>query len=242
LESWLAPVEVPKLYESLDRWPRAYEIDMSVMRSLAMNNVHQVDLDTNALMAEPELFARVDMHEFQQEDVEGSVQFTASRAGTVHGLGGWFAATLSPSTRIATAPPNPAPNWGHAFFPLDEPVEVRQDDRLAASMRSTSNGDIWSWGLVACGGDAPARDPRGYAQSTLWGFPLSVDEMRKRSPQFRPALSRRGEVERFVLDRLDGGHAISEIEDVALERFPDAFPSRPMAAAYVRKIVARCGS
>jgi protein arginine N-methyltransferase 1 len=241
IEAWLAPVEMPTLYERLDRWPQDYEVDMSVMRSLAMNNVHQVELDRDALLAEPKLFARVDMHEVQEDDVEGSVQFTASRAGTCHGLAGWFRARLSPNVRIANAPPNPAPNWGHAFFPLDEPVGVRPDDRLAASMRSTNNGDIWSWGLVADGGDEAAPNPPGYAQSTLWGFPLSLEEMHKRSPEFRPTLSPRGEVERFVLDRLDGCHAISEIEELALERFPDMLPTRLTAAVYVRNIAGRCG-
>jgi hypothetical protein len=68
IEAWLAPVEMPKLYERLDRWPKDYEVDMSVMRSLAMNYVHQVDLDRDALLAEPKLFAGVDMHEFQEDD------------------------------------------------------------------------------------------------------------------------------------------------------------------------------
>src|SRR5919197_6000119 len=45
IAAWLAPVEVPELYRGLDRWPQDFEVDMSVMRSLAMNNVHQVDLD-----------------------------------------------------------------------------------------------------------------------------------------------------------------------------------------------------
>jgi hypothetical protein len=49
IEAWLAPVEMPKLYERLDRWPKDCEVDMSVMRSLAMNYVHQVDLDRDAL-------------------------------------------------------------------------------------------------------------------------------------------------------------------------------------------------
>jgi PRMT5 arginine-N-methyltransferase/ribosomal protein L11 methyltransferase PrmA len=239
--AWLAPVEMPDLYGSLDRWPEEYEVDMSIMRSLAMNNVHQINLDRGALLAEPELFSRVDMHNFQEDDVEGKLGFTASRAGTVHGLAGWFEATLSPNVRIANAPPNPAPNWGHAFFPLGEPVDVRPGDRLAASMRSTNNGDMWSWGLAA-DGTGGAEDRPGYTQSTLWGFPLSLEEIHKRSPQFSPILSRRGEVERFVLDLLDGCHAISAIEDAALERFPDTLHSRPLAAAYVRSVVARCGA
>jgi hypothetical protein len=237
LESWLAPVEVPELYEGLDRWPQDYEVDMSVMRSLAMNNVHRANFERSSLVAEPEPFVRVDMRKFQDRDVEGSVEFIASRSGTVHGLAGWFAAKLSSNVRISTAPPNPAPNWGHAFFPLDEPVPVRKDDRLAASVRSTNNGEIWSWVVHEADGA-----PRPYAQSTLKGFPLSLEQMRKLSPQFRPNLSRLGEFERFVLDRLDGSHPISEIEHAALESFPDTLYSRRMAAAYVRSIVRRYGS
>jgi type I protein arginine methyltransferase len=240
LESWLAPVAVPRLYDGLETWPDDYEVDLSVMRSLAMNNVHQVTIDADELMADPALFARVDLQEIQEEDVDGSIQFTATRSGAVHGLAGWFVASLSPTVQITTAPPNPAPNWGHAFFPLEAPLDVEEGDRLVASMRSTSNGEIWSWGLVADGRN-DAAGPRGYAQSTLWGFPLSVQELRERSPEFAPTLSRRGEVERFVLDQLDGSHAISEIEDAALERYPEVLPSRAVAAAFVRKIVDRCG-
>ena len=242
LESWLAPVEVPELYQRFARWPQDYEVDLSVMRSLAMNNVHRANFDSSSLVAEPALFARVDLHEVQDHDVEGSVKFIASRPGTVHGLAGWFGAKLSPNVRISTAPPNPAPNWGHAFFPLDEPVEVGRGDRLSAFMRSTNNGDIWSWGVAAWDGGEADAPPRRYAQSTLKGFPFSLERMRNLSPQFRPTLSRRGEFERFVLDRLDGNHPISEIEDAALESFPDTLYSRPMASAYVRNIVRHCGS
>jgi hypothetical protein len=109
-------------------------------------------------------------------------------------------------------------------------------------MRSTNNGDIWSWGVAAWSGGETDGPRRRYDQSTLKGFPLSLEQMRKLSPQFRPTLSRRGEFERFVLDRLDGSHAISEIEDAALQRFPDTLYSRPMASAYVRNVVRHCGS
>jgi type I protein arginine methyltransferase len=242
LESWLAPVEVPELYKGFAHWPSDYEVDMRVMRSLVMNNVHRTNFDRSSLIAEPQLFARVDMREFQDHDVEGGVQFIANRSGTAHGLAGWFGAKLSPNVRISTAPPNPAPNWGHAFFPLDEPVDIGRDDQLSAFMRSTNNGDIWSWGVAASDGGEADGIARRYSQSTLKGFPLSPEQMRKASPHFRPTLSRRGEFERFVLDRLDGSHTISEIEDAALESFPDTLYSRPMAAAYVRNVVRHCGS
>jgi type I protein arginine methyltransferase len=236
-ESWLAPADMPQLYAKLDRWPDEYELDMSLMRSLVMNNVHQVKVETKALMAEPARFAQMDTSEVEEADVFGEVEFAASRAGTIHGLVGWFSATLSPSVRLATAPPNPAPNWGHAFFPLDEPVRVERGDRLEASVRSTSNGDVWSWELHLAGESVSGSR---FTNSTLWGFPFSVEDLHRQSPRFKPTLSQAGEIERFVLDMLDGTRELSEIEKSARERFPETFPSREVAAAYVRRMVARC--
>ena len=153
-------------------------------------------------MAQPARFAEVETSKVEEADVSGRVDFFAGRDGTIHGLVGWFSATLSPSVRLATAPPNPAPNWGHAFFPLDAPVQVERGDRLEASVQSTNNGDVWTWGLqVAPDSLSGAR----YTNSTLWGFPFTVEDLHRHSPRFKPTLSQAGEVERFVLDMLKVG-------------------------------------
>src|SRR4051812_9552514 len=73
-ESWLAPVQMPQLYETFERWPEEYELDMGVMRSLLKNNVHSVKVEREALLAEPALFARVDMHDVHEADVQGEVE------------------------------------------------------------------------------------------------------------------------------------------------------------------------
>ena len=185
-ESWIAPAEMPQFYRKLDGWPEEYELDMSLMRSLVMNNVHRVKVEREALMAQPARFAEVETSKVEEADVSGRVDFFAGRDGTIHGLVGWFSATLSPSVRLATAPPNPAPNWGHAFFPLDAPVQVERGDRLEASVQSTNNGDVWTWGLqVAPDSLSGAR----YTNSTLWGFPFTVEDLHRHSPRFKPTLS-----------------------------------------------------
>jgi protein arginine N-methyltransferase 1 len=236
LELMAAPLEAPEHYERLEVWAEGYRgIDLSAMRGHAMNNVYTNNVEAEALLAEPQPLASVRLLDAEGPDVSGGASFTASRAGTVHGLCGWFRARLSPGVELTNGPPNPAPSWAQALLPLDRPFDVREGDELVARVRCSGGDRVISWDLAPAG--QGGRGP--LTQSSFLGFPLGPRQAGQRTPDATPALSKRGQAERHALERLDGSTTVEAIEGELVARFPEVFASRDDAEGFVSDLVRR---
>ncbi|MBT6275586.1 MAG: hypothetical protein HOI95_15805, partial [Chromatiales bacterium] len=68
-------------------------------------------------------------------------------AGTLHGIAGWFRATLAPGVVLNTGPRKPPTHWGQVFFPIGEPVKVRAGGSLHVhfSERIVGSEVRWRW-------------------------------------------------------------------------------------------------
>jgi hypothetical protein len=177
IEVVAAPVDIVEDYRRISMWSGdLYGLDWSPVRSLAANNVYSVTLEPSALLAEPETIVRVDLHRAEAVDAAGEASFAVARDGVLHGVGVWFAAGLSPSVRISTAPPNEMKSWSHAFFPVERPVEVAAGTAVEVALRSVGNGRVWEWRVAVGGTDADARDV--FHHSTFRGFALTREKVR----------------------------------------------------------------
>lgn len=237
VELIVAPVEHERAYRAaVEVWRgERYGLDFSPIAEFAANNHQQVMLNPDDLLAPPAILDRMVLSSATGPEASGRVGVTITRAGTLHGIGGWFRAELSPSVELTNAPPSRTPNWSHVFFPIERPISVAAGQELSLRIRSTGNGGVWSW-RVDPGRNAPVGR-RGVEQSTLWGYPAGSDDLRKRSGSFRPRRGVRGEVAARILALADGSRSVDEISSTILDERPDAFARERDAADRVRSIV-----
>src|SRR6185503_9600747 len=160
---------------------------------------------SESLLTEPVRVGAIDLHRLERITFSGGATCQAARAGLMHGLGGWFDAELAPGVRLTNEPPGRDGHWLQVFLPLVEPVALASGDRLAIRIQSV-DGTEWRWRVEAEGrlvGD----------HSTFFSFPASLSGPERRSLDDAPKLSRRGEIERFVLELLDGQTTVRQMAE-----------------------------
>jgi hypothetical protein len=63
--------------------------------------------------------------------------------------------------------------------------------------------------------------------------PLSPERLHKRSNEYKPLLTKDGQVDLFILRAMDGDTALEQITRALMTRFPGRFESEKKAAARV---------
>jgi precorrin-6B methylase 2 len=157
----------------------------------------------------------------------------ASRDGIVHGVAGWFSATLAPGVTMTNSPLEAdAIRRRQMFFPIRDPIEVGAGTRMHVRLRMLPAEGMYSWQLDV-DGRAPAR------QSTLAGVLLDRDDLERTRPSARPLRSPSAAATLAVLRLCDGHHTLQEIEAEVLAAFPGLFGSPARASAFVAGVLAR---
>jgi protein arginine N-methyltransferase 1 len=237
VELFIAPVELTEGYRRQDIWTDGcYGVDLSPVRPYVMNHPWMVRLEPEHLLGEPASLGRIDLAEAETADLKAAVSLTAGREGTFHGLGGWFRAELTGAISLSNGVPNPTPNWGHFFFPLERPLGVKAGDTCEVVIRSGDNGASWFWQVDAADADAPEGRSR-YTHSTFWGSPLDRKRLRLTSPEAAPRPNRRGEAGLFVLQSLNGLTSLKDVAANLQQRFPGLWQTESAAMAFVKEMV-----
>lgn len=233
------PVEAPDSYEALDfSRGELFGLDFSPMRRFVCNNQWSTQFTPDAFLADPLPIAKVELARIETLSSRSEVSFKATRSGTVHGIGGWFAAALTDTIHISNAPPNEAPSWNQILFPLEVPIRVCEGDTLRLFIR-TVNGREWRWKLEAHPAGSGQKPRSSGEHATLYGFPLSMQALKRQSATYAPTLSHSGRIELSALSLFDGEKTISDIANELMSQYPDFFPSESAAGAFVRRAVQR---
>jgi type I protein arginine methyltransferase len=176
IELRVAPVEAPRAYGYLvDIWTRDVRgFDLSAIRPFAANNKQPAALEAEALLAEPATLGALDLGSLSEPAFAGRARLTVTRAGTAHGLAGFFAARLADGITLTNDPRQATVGYSGALLPLAEPLALDAGDELAVEV-SAHDGREWSWRVerAPAGGGATERRQ----QATLHGFPRSRQEL-----------------------------------------------------------------
>ena len=173
----LAPVSTQQRHQELSRWNSSvFGVDISSAYKMAKSNLYRMVLSPEMLMAAPRPIVELTLGD-DPSWVRGSAEFVVEKPGVVHGLGGWFDASLCENVRIANAPPSPAPSWKHAFMPLPEPLTVHVGDRLWAEVQCVGDESAFRWAVKHVPAGIEAISPRMFVHSTLGGFPTALERM-----------------------------------------------------------------
>ena len=172
-----APFEDEAVYGRLALDPPDRDgLDFSLLRAYARNNVHvPAPLRADGLLSAPAVVQEFDLTADGPPEARGALSFTIERAGTVHGLAGWFSARLSPSVTLANPPGVEASSWRQAFLPFKNATDVRSGDVIDATVQTAAGGTVWHWTAELRSDGSSAEGTLVADQTTFFGFPLALE-------------------------------------------------------------------
>lgn len=240
---WAALVEDPKLYRPYtEPWlANDYGLDLRAGQPLVVNTWRKTNARAEQLLVPAQRWAILDYGAIEQPDVSGKLAWTAKRAGIAHGLLLWFDAELADGIGFSNAPDQPELIYGHAFFPLQEPVTLFEGDAISVTLSADLvDGDyVWRWDTRVTAGDDPSRVKARFRQSTFHGAPLSLDKLKQREAGFIPRRVEVAEIDHFVLSMMDGRTSLGEIAAALTVRFPKRFARQQDALTHVADLAER---
>ena len=232
----VAPVERADVDAQVRFWHgRHAGFDTSPALEWAVNTGYPVQLQAGDLLAEAAAAIRVDVRHRPESALRAHVQFAIRRTGTLHGIGGWTEARLSPGVTLTTSPLSlDRITRRNVFLPLRSPLPVEPGDRVRLDLAIRPDQHIVNWTVALT--DRTGRVSR-QAHSTLRGMLVTREDLTRHDPDFVPVLTPRGEGRRTVLTLCDGTRTLNEVEDEVFARHPGLFRSRGDAAAFVAEVV-----
>lgn len=241
LEMFAVPIESAEDYEMVDQWANYFfTFDFSPLHTLAANNLLWLDLKREMFLGEPASLARAELAQIDSEDFNGEASFVATRGGTVHGFGGWFAAELAAGIDLSNVPPSMTPSWSHTFLPLEDPLQVETGDRIDLTISTSRSAARWRWQVTHYPAEAAGEiDLSGIElqeQTTQLGelSALSATEDLTRIP----SRNTNGEIDLFILQHINGKLSITEIAQRTREQFADKFSSYESLLEHIYRLMA----
>ena len=235
----VAPVEHHFLWEQIEFWNQpSVGMKFHPARTLAANTGYPVKLKPEQLLGPSEEPLTVDPSISGSQPLHIHCTLPINRTGTLHGLGCWFVARLSPSVTMSNSPlADERIDRRNVFFPLDQPVSVTAGDSVRVTMHILPVQIAVSWTVEVQKKDATGQDPLRYTHSTLNGMLISREDLRRTHPTFVPTLTPWGTARLTVLTLCDGKRPLAEIEQELLHRHANLFPSLSHAATFVAEVV-----
>ncbi len=236
-----AIIEADDFYTRLGSpWSKsAHGLDLSPSLSLLLNGSYSSQFSGEQLLTEPQTWAVLDYSAGAKSFAAANLTFTVSRPGMAHGLCLWFDTELVDAIGYSSSPSAPKTIYGQVFLPWSEAVSVRDGQKVSAKLQAHLVGDdyVWQWETKIVGN---ATNPdRCFRQSTFQGANFTPQTLRRRAADFVPSLSQEGQVDRWLLEAMDGKRSLRQIAQAAAQRFPSIFPSWEGALNRAAELAAR---
>lgn len=235
----VAPVEHQLLWEQIEFWNQpSVGMKFHPARTLAANTGYPVKLKPEQLLGPSEEPLTVDPSISGSQPLHIHCTLPINRTGTLHGVGCWFVAQLSPSVTMSNSPlTEQRIDRRNVFLPLDRPVSVQAGDSVTVTMHILPTQIAVTWTTEIRRADAP--NPICFTHTTLKGMLISREDLRRTHPTFVPTLTPWGAARLTVLTLCDGKRPLVQIEQEVLRRHPDLFPSLSTAATFVAEVITR---
>lgn len=238
----VAPVEAPQTWDEVDFWkdsPAGFNFDRAY--NIAVNTGHPVKYRSDQILGVPEVIATIDVTRGSDPILEGEAASIVRRSGTMHGIAGWFEATLSPSVTMSNSPlREDIINRRAVFFPVDPPTAVNAGDSVRVKMRISPADTLVNWRVELADRAGVVR--KKFSHSTFLGMLLCPEDLVKSRPDYVPKLTSWGMARRSVVNLCDGKRTIAEIEREVYELHRDLFASPGEASAFVHEVMVPYGT
>lgn len=237
---WAAVVTAPEQYEEYVKpWVgNKYNLNMQAACQIATNLWSRSKVKSEHFLTEPQFWATLDYMTVTSPDVCATLSWTAEKDGVAHGVSAWFDTKVAEGISLSNAPDWPELVYGHAFFPWTNPVVLSAGDEIKILLQATLIGDdyVWRWDTRIVSQNDAGHVKANFNQSTFHGNLLSPAQLSKKTAGYVAMLNEDGEIDRFVLDMMDGSKPLAEIADALAERFPNHFTGRNDALGRVGKL------
>jgi protein arginine N-methyltransferase 1 len=218
--------------------PAPYGVDFAPVHRLLAHTWRKRRVEAAELISAPAEWGRIDYRTVVDTTVRGTAKLAATRDGVVHGVSAWFEAFLLPGIGFTNAPGSPEAVYGQAYFPLPASVAVKAGEEIEVTLEGRLGGGDYLWRWRAHGRDGRA-DAWSCDQSTFFSTPLAAEALRKRAPSFVPRVNGGGEMDAWILSRMDASRTVQAIAAEAAERFPGQLRSLSEALARVGDLCER---
>lgn len=243
---WVALVEAFDTYATLSAGWQALDskFDLAPLQKYMTNLRRKDECGPGQLLMEPRCWADLDYAKLTAVNVAGEAVAVATRAGIAHGLCLWFETELTANVGFSTGPADPKMIYGRLLFPLSAPVDVAAGDAITISLRAdlVAADYVWQWQTRIGSAASPPGIKADFKQSTFFGLPLAIDEIRKTAADYVPQLNENGRIDLFILSCLDKKSSLGEIARQTCGEFPHRFTSRGEALKRVAQVASRYGS
>ena len=206
-ELMLAPAAAPELHaKHVACWSKPnMGLDFSPARRFAANEILWLRREEAGLerLAPGAAVAAIDLTNSTRADCDGEAAYRFGASGLCHGLLCWIRIGLGDQW-LSTGPDEPEVHWSPVLLPLDPPMLAQAGEEVKVSVRRRTGGD-WTWTVTAASGVQRHSS-----------FLARVDgpmRLRKMSPDYRPALGKRGESVLQILEKMQAGWSNREIAD-----------------------------
>ena len=153
-------------------------------------------------------------------------------------IGGGIDTILAEGIQLSNAPGKPELIYGNAFFPWSEPVNLVAGDTVTLKLQANLVSDdyIWRWDTCILAQGHPNQVKANFRQSTLFGVPLSSEQLHKRAAGFVPKLSEDGRADQLILQLMAEETPLGEIARQVLAQFPSRFATTQQALTRVGEL------
>jgi len=237
-----APVQADAEWQRVAFWDRpAAGFAVTPAAAIARNTGYPARFARAHLLAGEATLCTLDASARIASAIKADVCVRAARAGTLHGIGGWFRAVLAEGITMSNGPlAESRIDRSNVFFPLARPVALEAGDAIRMAFRILPADLIVSWTVEVWRGAADARRlVVRDSHSTLDGMLLPREELARTSLAFVPKRSPRADARLSVLELCDGIRPLGDIEREVYRRHQDLFRSPDDAAIFVAEVVTR---
>lgn len=216
-----AAVEAPADFDRLDFWrTRPAGFGMKAFWEAAIQSPHAMELTAGQLLTDPVESPELLLHPTYAGMARLGGAPVAVREGTVHGLAGFFTATLAPGVTMSNSPLAAVPIQRFAsFLPVERPFAVQAGEPVPLQVLVRPADQLVSWSAGGC------------RHSNFQNLDLGAAD-----PGARPVADVRTHARRFVLDRFDGVATLGEIAAQLQAAFPELVPTREAALRFAGKL------
>ena len=238
VELWFAPCEQEQLRAGIDFWRQPIAgLKWDPALTIARNTGYPHDLSIEELLASPERLVRTDLQKENPTSLKGTLEFVASRAGTLDALAGWFAAELADDVWMTNGPSGPRINRRVGLLAVHPGIAVAAGDHVSVRLHIRPTTSMVAWLVHVTSPDGVVRG--SVSRSTFQGMLVSEEDLSRARPHRASRLSRAGRIRKQILDLCDGRRTVGEIEHTLYVTNPDFFASPEAAARFAAEVLQR---
>jgi type I protein arginine methyltransferase len=237
-----AAVESEQDWRRVTFWDQpAAGFSMTPAARIARNTGYPAKFTPGELLSEETPLCTLDASARIEPAIAADARVAIGRAGTLHGIGGWFSATLSDGIVMSNGPLcERRIDRSCVFFPLERPVAVAVGDSVHLTFRILPADLIVSWTVEVWRGPVETGHlEERFSHSTWHGMLLPREELTRTSLTFVPRRSARADARLSVLELCDGIRPLADIEQEVYRRHRQLFRSADDAAVFVAEVVTR---